>query len=73
MSRTLISMLVSSKIPGKILAKNILMNAGLVNTSPANTVSRQTCRESCHHFSPPPPPPSLSHTSPSSLSSLASL
>ncbi len=52
MSRTLISMLASSKIPGKTLVKNIPMNAGLVNT-----VSRQICRESCHHSTPPPPPP----------------
>ncbi len=57
MSRTLISMLESSKIPGKTLVKNIPMNAGLVNTG-----SRQICRESCHHSS-PPPPPSRTHLS----------
>ncbi len=65
MSRTLISMLESMpifmptfmKIPSKTLAKNVLMNAGLVNTSPVKTASRQICRESCHHSTPPPPPP----------------
>ncbi len=55
MSRTLISMLVSSKILSKTLAKNILMNTGLVNT-----VSRQTC-----HEIPPPPPPPPPHVYPS--------